>query len=188
MYNIPLVLTLIRLTFSPLVFPFLLFYFWSPSFLVNNFLLAGLFAALGITDCLDGYLARKYSQETALGRDLDPIADKFLLYSVLVALLALNKVHFFWVIVFIGRELFVMGLRIVALENKFRVDVSRIAKLKTMSQMIFLTFVIMSPTTLQTEYCLWSYIETTLLFISGFLTVFSAYQYTMMFKRFYCKG
>lgn len=144
-FNIPTTLTLIRLVLSPLILPILFVYLLPFNNLVINSLLGLLFIAFGLTDFFDGYLARKYRQETALGSILDPIADKFLVYSVLIALAVIHKIYFFWVIVFIGREFFMMGLRQIALEHNFSVPVSMIGKCKTTIQMIFLTVVIINP-------------------------------------------
>src|ERR1700722_2587731 len=130
-FNTPTILTLIRLILSPLVLPVLFVYLLPYNNIYINILLALLFIAFSLTDFLDGYLARKYSQETALGSVLDPIADKFLVYSTLLALAVVNKLFFFWVVLLIGREFFMMGLRQVALENNFSVKVSSLGKTKT---------------------------------------------------------
>ncbi len=108
-------------------------------------LLASLFILFGLTDFFDGYFARRFKQETALGRVLDPIADKFLVYSTLIALLAAHKIYFYWVIILIGREIFMMGLRQIALEQQISVHVSLLAKLKTCAQIAMLAVMIANP-------------------------------------------
>ena len=141
--NIPLLLTLVRLC-SPLVFPFLIVFLWPiQSELLNIFLMI-IFLLLGATDLLDGYLARKQNQVTKLGQLLDPIADKFLIVSSLIALQAVDGIGFFWVIVLILRELFVMGLRYVAREHNITISVMQWGKVKTWSQ-IFLISYLLSP-------------------------------------------
>jgi len=97
----------------------------------------------------------------------------------LIALLAVSKIHFFWVIIIVGREFFVMGLRILALEHALTVHVSPIGKLKTFSQMVFLTVVIANP-----YQSLgignaggWNSVEMLLLIITLFLSIFSAWRY-----------
>src|SRR5579871_3122872 len=138
-FNIPTILTLTRLILAPLLVPLLLVYLLPYNYFWLNSVLAILFIFFGLTDFFDGYLARKLHQETPLGRVLDPIADKFLVYSTLVALLAVGKIYFYWVIIFIGREFFLMGLRHIALENNVVVHVSSWGKLKTFAQMAVLT-------------------------------------------------
>lgn len=177
MINIPLILTFIRLIISPLVFPFLIYTFLSPCFFLCNILLASLFVLLSLTDFFDGYLARKYSQETLLGRVLDPVADKFLMFSVFITLLALDRISLYWVILFVGREFFVMGLRTIALEFDCKVYVSKSAKWKTTAQMILAAFVITVPINVLVLCPVCFYVEKTLLFAAGLLSVVSAYSY-----------
>jgi CDP-diacylglycerol--glycerol-3-phosphate 3-phosphatidyltransferase len=141
----PTILTLIRLIISPIMLPLLLAYFLPLNRLWINSILAILFLLFSLTDFFDGYLARKYRQVTVLGKVLDPIADKCLTYSVLIALLAIHKIFFIWVIILIGRDFFMMGLRQVALEHNFSVPVSLLGKIKTVVQMGFLAFVILNP-------------------------------------------
>ena len=122
--NLPTILTLIRLILSPLVLPVILVYLLPLNIFWVNGVLAVIFMLLSITDFFDGYLARKYNQETVLGKVLDPLADKFLTYSALIGLLAAHKIYFYWVVILIGRELFILGLRHVALEHRLEVSVS----------------------------------------------------------------
>lgn len=143
--NIPIILTLIRLIGSPLIIPILLVSLLPYNVIWINAALAALFVLFGLTDFFDGYLARKLHQETLMGRILDPIADKFLVYSTLIALLAVSKINFFWVLLLIGREFFMMGLRHVALEHALQVPVIFWGKLKTCAQICFLTVVIANP-------------------------------------------
>jgi len=110
-----------------------------------NCSLAVLFVLFSLTDFFDGFLARRYEKVSSFGRFLDPIADKFLIYSALIALLAINKIFFVWVLVLIGREFFVLGLRQIALENNFSIQVSWLAKCKTLFQTMYLTVLIANP-------------------------------------------
>jgi CDP-diacylglycerol--glycerol-3-phosphate 3-phosphatidyltransferase len=181
--NIPLALTLFRLIVSPLILPLFLVAFLPLNNLFVNSLLAILFLFFGITDFLDGYLARRFGQETRAGKLLDPIADKFLVYSTLVALLAVHKLFFYWVILLIGRELFVMGLRMIALEQQIQVPVSQAGKLKTMLQIVCLAFIIFNPYQSYgfSEAPIFNGIETVLLASALFLSITSAYNYMMRF-------
>jgi CDP-diacylglycerol--glycerol-3-phosphate 3-phosphatidyltransferase len=185
--NIPLLLTLIRLIFSPLILPLLLVSLLPYNIFMVNAGLAALFAGFSLTDFFDGYLARKYQQETSLGRVLDPIADKFLLFSVLIALLAAHKIYFYWVILLIGREFFVTGLRAVALENNFSLVVSAFGKIKTTLQALCLTWIILNPYQQLgfSQAPLWNGIEISLLVITTLLSVFSAWLYYRIFMNFF---
>jgi CDP-diacylglycerol--glycerol-3-phosphate 3-phosphatidyltransferase len=186
-FNAPTILTLIRLVASPLLLPVLLVYLLPFNYWWLNGLLALLFTFFGLTDFLDGYLARKLKQETKLGRVLDPIADKFLVYSTLVALLATGKIYFYWVIILIGREFFMMGLRHVALENGITVHVSSWGKLKTLVQMAMLTVMIANPYQ-ALGFCGafgWNGLEALLLAISLLLSVDSARRYYVTFMKAY---
>jgi len=187
--NLPNWLTIIRLVVSPLTLPLLLVYFLPHNILWLNIGLAFLFVLFGLTDFFDGYLARKLDQETSLGKMLDPIADKFLVYSTLVALLAAGKIFFYWVIVFIGREFFVMGLRTVALEHNLSVPVSFLGKVKTFFQMVLLTWIIVNPYQHLgwRSNTIWNSGELFLLLITLALTVISAQHYYTAFITAYMK-
>lgn len=144
-FNLPTSLTLIRLVLSPLILPLFFVYFLPYNFLPLNIVLGFVFVLFGLTDFFDGFLARKYNQETELGRMLDPIADKFLVYSTLISMLVLNRIYFYWVVLLIGREFFMMGLRFIALSYHLQLPVSHGAKIKTAIQMLFLTILIVNP-------------------------------------------
>jgi CDP-diacylglycerol--glycerol-3-phosphate 3-phosphatidyltransferase len=138
-------LTLLRLIGAPIIIPFCIVNFVPQNNCSINLLIAALFLFFGLTDFLDGFFARKYGQETKLGAALDHIADKFLIFSALVALLAAGKISYVLVIVLIGREFFMMSLREIALENHVKIKVSPWGKLKTVIHIMFITWLIMSP-------------------------------------------
>ena len=106
------------------------------------------FVAAAITDYLDGYVARTYAQSSALGRMLDPIADKLLVAACLLMLAADATISGFslWAaIVILCREVLVSGLREYLAELKVGVPVSRIAKWKTTAQLLALGFLVIGP-------------------------------------------
>lgn len=138
-------LTLIRLVLSPIILPFLLAYLLPLNHVWINGALAVLFAAFCFTDYFDGFFARFYGEVSHFGKMLDPIADKFLLYSSLIGLLAAGKIYFYWVVLLIGREFFVMGLRLIAVQNQQEVPVSFLAKIKTAVTMLCITYIIYNP-------------------------------------------
>lgn len=185
--NFPTFLTLIRLILSPIILPLLLVYLLPLNSIIINSLLALLFIFFSLTDFFDGYLARRLGQETSLGKALDPLADKFLVFSVLVSLLAVHKIYFYWVIIFIGREFFVMGLRQIALEKGLMIHVALLGKLKTALQMIYLTIAIVNPYQslgFNDVGFWWNGVETGLLVVTLLLSLVSArYYYTAFMKE-----
>ncbi len=106
-----------------------------------------LFAAACITDYLDGYLARKMNDVSGLGRFLDPIADKLLVAAILVMLLANGGLTGWYVVpvmLILGRELLVSGLREYLAELQVPMPVSKLAKWKTTVQMLALALLILT--------------------------------------------
>ena len=128
--NLPNALTLARIFLVPLVVAVLL------TVEIKNWALwgAGLFLAAALTDLFDGYLARKRKQVTTLGRLLDPIADKLLISSALIALVQLKIVPAWMVVIIIGREFAVTGLRNIAAHEGFSIEVSKLGKGKMITQ------------------------------------------------------
>lgn len=182
--SLAMLLTYIRLIGSPIILPFFLVYLLPYNIFWINCCLAFLFFLFGLTDFFDGYLARKYNQVTAIGALLDHVADKFLLYSTLIALVTAHKLYFIWAIIWIGREFFIMTLRQIALENNFTITVSSYGKLKTISQMTCLTFIILNPYHAYNFSALyWNGAELLLLLVSSALSVGSAYNYYSVFIK-----
>ena len=185
--TLPTKLTIVRLVFSPLFLPVLLAYLLPYNSLHVNGLLSFLFVLLSVTDFFDGYLARRLDQETMLGKFLDPMADKFLFLSVLVGLLAANKIFFYWVIVFIGREFFILGLRIFALEHRISVPVSWRGKIKTAAQMMYVVVAIINPYHHHFFFdaVIFNSLEVFLLAVALLATWWSAYYYYKSFIAAY---
>jgi CDP-diacylglycerol--glycerol-3-phosphate 3-phosphatidyltransferase len=182
--SLPMMLTFIRLIGSPLVLPFFLVYLLPYNLTWLNTILAVLFFLFGLTDFFDGYLARKYHQVTPTGAMLDHVADKFLLYSTLIALVAAHKLYFFWAIIWIGREFFIMTLRQIALEHKFSISVSSYGKVKTVMQIACLTWVIINPAHARGFSAFyWNGTELLLLLLATALSLVSAHNYFSVFMK-----
>jgi phosphatidylglycerophosphate synthase len=99
-------------------------------------------------DYLDGYFARAYAQQSALGAMLDPIADKLLVAACLLMLVAdrtIQSLAIWAAIVILCREILVSGLREFLAELKVSVPVSRVAKWKTTVQLVAVGFLIAGP-------------------------------------------
>ncbi|GJE71376.1 CDP-diacylglycerol--glycerol-3-phosphate 3-phosphatidyltransferase [Methylorubrum podarium] len=137
-------LTYGRLVAVPVVVVLL---FW-PDEIAARWAAFGVFVAAAITDYLDGYVARAWAQSSALGRMLDPIADK-LLVSALLLMLAADRtiagMSLWAAIVILCREVLVSGLREYLAELKVGLPVSRIAKWKTTVQLIALGVLVAGP-------------------------------------------
>ena len=104
-----------------------------------------IFIAAGVSDFLDGYLARIWGQQSSLGRMLDPIADKLLVSSCLLMLAAENTIHgwaLFAAVVILCREILVSGLREYLAELRVSVPVMRLAKWKTTLQLVAVGFLV----------------------------------------------
>jgi CDP-diacylglycerol--glycerol-3-phosphate 3-phosphatidyltransferase len=99
--------------------------------------LAALFLGMAfITDFLDGFYARKYGAVTVLGKFLDPLADKILVSSTLIMLMAVNRVPAWVVILIIARELAITGLRSIAVSEGVVIQASSLGKYKTIFQSV----------------------------------------------------
>lgn len=160
MTSLPNLLTLSRIVVIPLVVA--TFYMDGAA---ARWVACGLFAAAAITDWFDGYLARSRNQVSALGRFLDPIADKLLVAAVLLMLVAFDRVSPASVLpalVILLREILVSGLREFLAEIRIGMPVSRLAKWKTGIQMVALPVLLVGdfgpaeiPVRLIGEACLW---------------------------------
>src|SRR5439155_523197 len=126
-----------RIVAVPLLIVFLI-----SSSRVHALIAVAIFILASITDWADGAVARRRNQVTTLGTLLDPIADKLLVAAALVSLLAIDKIDAWVVVVIVGRELAVTGLRAVAASVGVIVPASRLAKWKTVSQYVAITMLI----------------------------------------------
>jgi CDP-diacylglycerol--glycerol-3-phosphate 3-phosphatidyltransferase len=176
-------LTVSRLIFSPVVLPFLLVYLLPLNKVVLNGALAALFVLITLADFFDSYRARTYTQVTWFGKILDPIADKALFYSVLISLVAAHKLYFYWAVILIGREFFVLMLRNLACQKGRDLPVSALARLKTLITMAALSVIIMTPYhgVPFFDAPIWILLEWGLLTASTLLSLYTAYQYHKAF-------
>jgi len=172
-YNLPTLLTLLRIALIPLLMG--IFYMpWEYS----NLLCTVLFTIAGITDWLDGYLARKMSLETPFGAFLDPVADKLMVAIVLV-LIVQDYATVAIVIpaaVIIGREITIASLRewMAEIGQRNKVAVSNLGKWKTTTQMIAIGCLLFKSDLFGLPVSLIGYI---LLYISAVLTLWSMVNY-----------
>jgi CDP-diacylglycerol--glycerol-3-phosphate 3-phosphatidyltransferase/cardiolipin synthase len=136
------------------------------------------FAVAAITDFFDGYLARAWSQQSSLGRMLDPIADKLLVAITLLMLVAdeaITGMNLWAAIIILSREILVSGLREFLAELRVSLPVTRVAKYKTTAQLLALGFLIAPPKGV-------SFIDSEaiglgLLWAAALLTLYTGYDY-----------
>lgn len=139
----------------------------------------GLFIAAGVTDFLDGYLARIWQQQSAFGKMLDPIADKLLVASCLLMLAADETIKGWslWAaIVILCREILVSGLREYLAGLRVSVPVTRVAKWKTTMQLVAIGFLLAGRAGDQVV-ALVTPIGLTLLWISALVTLYTGWDY-----------
>jgi cardiolipin synthase (CMP-forming) len=174
-FSLPNILTYGRI----LAVPAVVFCMLWPTVDAMRWTALGIFAAAAITDFFDGYLARRWKLQSALGRMLDPIADK-LLVSICILMLAMDKTLYGWHIwagvIIMCREILVSGLREFLAELQVSVPVTWLAKWKTTTQLIALGFLLAGPAgdkvlPFNTE------IGLGLLWISALLTLYTGYDY-----------
>ena len=129
--NIPNILTLTRIAAIPLMSVLLM----SPS-QPAGFWAAAVFSLASITDWLDGYLARRLGIVTIFGKFLDPIADKLIVMAALIMILPFGRVPAWMVLVILGREIIITGLRGIASSEGIVIQASDLGKFKTIFQLV----------------------------------------------------
>jgi cardiolipin synthase len=173
--NLANLLTLSRIAAIPLVIAS--FYLDEP---MGNWLGFAIYAAACVTDFFDGYVARAWSQQSALGRFLDPVADKLLVSALLLMLVASGRIPGIAVlpaVIILCREILVSGLREFLATAQVGVPVSRLAQWKTTVQMLALGFLLVGSAGPQfgplstTEVGVWG------LWIAALLTLVTGYDY-----------
>ena len=172
--SLPNILTYGRIAAIPAMV--ILFHVWGD---VGRWLALFVFVAASVTDWLDGYLARIWQQQSALGRMLDPIADKLLVAVTLLLLVSdftIGEWSLIAAIIILSREILVSGLREFLAEVHVRVPVSQLAKWKTVMQMVALGFLLCGPAG-DRIFPYVSYIGLLLLWVSALITVYTGYDY-----------
>jgi CDP-diacylglycerol--glycerol-3-phosphate 3-phosphatidyltransferase len=176
--NLPTYLTLGRICLVPLVVGFLI-----SAESIHALVAACLFGAAALTDWLDGLIARRRRQVTVLGKLLDPVADKLLVAAALVSLVQVGRVEAWIVVVIIGREFAITGLRGVSAAQGMVVGASDLWKYKTFAQYLAVTLLILEknvPVSLEAEYV---YLSRGMLWAALTLTVVSGIDYFVRFLR-----
>ena len=108
----------------------------------GNWVALAIFAIASITDMLDGMIARKYNLVTNFGKFMDPLADKLLVCSAMIAFIELERIPCWIVIIIIAREFIISGFRLVASDNGIVIEAGIWGKIKTAEQMVMLCILI----------------------------------------------
>ena len=137
-----------------------------------------LFAMAALTDWLDGYLARRLNQTTPFGAFLDPVADKLIVVSALIVLVAYHSNMWLTLpgLVIVGREIVISALRewMADMDDSVAVAVSYLGKIKTTAQMIAITLLLAQPVGVESVYLQVAYV---LLYLAAVMTLWSMWQY-----------
>ena len=171
--NIPNILTISRLLCCPLWL--LLFYFDLYIFCLI------LIVYSGVTDFLDGFLARKYNATSIIGKALDPIADKIFTSTVLITFIVDSRANFIIVSAIIIRELMVSGLReTLSNYNKSNLlEVTFLAKIKTTSQFLAIFILALVPLNISYSNTIYNF-GTIFLYVTAILTLYTGYKYVII--------
>lgn len=167
--NLPNKLTILRTVMIPF---FILFLYTDWFHGYDKIIAAVIFIAASLTDMLDGKIARKYNLVTNFGKFMDPLADKLLVCSALICLIALDKIPAWIVIVIISREFIISGFRLIAADNGVVIAASYWGKFKTASQMVTVILLV-----LNIQNTVFTVLGTVFIYISLVLTVVSLIDY-----------
>lgn len=137
--NLPNKLTILRVMIIPFFLVFLLVDIFG---VYDRWIALALFIAASLTDLLDGYIARKYDLVTNFGKFMDPLADKLLVCSAMIAFVDLGQLPSWITILIIAREFIISGFRLVASDNGVVIAASYWGKFKTTFQMIMICLLI----------------------------------------------
>lgn len=175
--NLPNYLTILRIA----VVPIIIATFYYEDSREAKILGASLFAGACVTDFLDGYFARKWNIISKFGKAFDPIADKLLVSCVILMLTKFGLAEIVPCLLILAREIFVSGLREFLAHIKVGVPVSGLAKIKTFTQMVALTLLILGSkgSGFQAVDCLGRYA----LWIAASLTIVTGFSYFVAFYK-----
>lgn len=176
MFNLPNALASLRIVIAPLMFWVIL----NPAIFTDNgfhitwnyYFASLLFVLASATDFFDGYIAREWNQMTLLGGILDPLADKMLTLAAFLGLMMIGEASAWAIYIIIVRELFITGIRTVAVSEGLDVKASWAGKVKTVAQMFAIGFLLMH----------WPF-GNELLWFAVALTLYSGLEYLWGFRK-----
>ena len=169
--NLPNKLTMFRV----ILIPFFVVFMLVDITLYDKWIALAIFIIASLTDLLDGKIARKYNLVTNFGKFMDPLADKLLVCSALICLVALDKIPAWMVIVIIAREFIISGFRLIASDNGVVIAASYWGKFKTTFQMVMICLLIADIAAI-------SVLTTVVMWVALVLTVVSLVDYLVKNK------
>jgi CDP-diacylglycerol--glycerol-3-phosphate 3-phosphatidyltransferase len=174
--NIAMILTWIRIAMIPLIVG--VFYMpdeWLSPFM-QNVLGTILFILAALTDAFDGYIARNYNMESAIGAFLDTTADKLMVCAALIVLLAFDRVDMMVALIIIGREITVTALRewMAKVGAAARVKVNWFGKIKAIAQMVAIPMLLFWEPAFGIDM---AWLGTILIYVAAILTIYSMIVY-----------
>lgn len=175
MLNLPNTLAFLRILLAPIMFWVIL----NPNYFIDNgyhvswnyYFAALLFVIASVTDFFDGYIAREWNQMSMLGAIIDPLADKMLTIAAFLGLMMVGEANAWAIYIIIIRELFITGIRTVAVSEGLDIKASWSGKVKTVVQMIAIGFLLMH----------WP-LGSEILWLAVALTLYSGFEYIWGFR------
>jgi CDP-diacylglycerol--glycerol-3-phosphate 3-phosphatidyltransferase len=177
--NLPNYLTIARI----IVIPVIIMTFYLDNSILAHRLATLLFILASVTDFFDGYLARKFDLVSGFGRMFDPIADKLLVGCIIIMLVKKGTAGEVPCLLILAREFLVAGLREFLALVKVSIPVSRLAKVKTFTQMFALSALILGSKGSGLIYM--DLIGQIALWIAAFLTVITGYSYFKACSKYF---
>ena len=170
--NLPNKLTIARVIMIPL---FLICLYLNIG--CGKYIAVGIFILASLTDLLDGKIARKYNLVTNFGKFMDPLADKLLVCSAMIAFIELDLIPAWIVIIIIAREFIISGFRLIAAEKNVVIAAGMSGKIKTTVQMIMCCLLIA-----RLPFAFMRYVEQIFIYAALVLTVYSLIVYLVQNK------
>ena len=174
--NLPNKLTILRTLMIPV---FLFFLLTDCAGDYSKWIAVVVFILASLTDFLDGHIARKYNLVTNFGKFMDPLADKLLVCSAMIALVGMHRLSSIVAIIIIAREFIISGFRLIASDNGIVIAASYWGKFKTNFQMFMIINLGTSTAVM---------IENILIVIATALTIISLVDYLVKNKQVLSEG
>ena len=174
--NLPNKLTIARMI---LIIPFVVLMMMGES-QTTRYVALAIFIIASVTDWFDGYLARKNHLVTNFGKFMDPLADKLLVCSAMICLVAEGSLPAWIVIIIISREFVISGFRLIASDNGIVIAASWWGKFKTTAQMLMIILLILN---LGEKMAVFAVLEQIFIWLALILTVISLIDYIMKNKQ-----
>ena len=173
MFNLPNVLTCLRILLVPILVAVLL-----TKFEGKELVGLGVFLIAALTDFLDGFIARRWGLVTPLGKLLDPAADKILTSAVFISLVELGRAPAWIVVVIVAREFAISTLRSVAATDNVVIAAAWSGKLKTVTQLVAIALLI-----IQQQLGELAYLGQVALIVALILTIYSGVDYSLRYAK-----